>query len=56
MDYQSVICVISEYTEAKPLAHNIVKVPHCIGFAFLFKIGDALLMNLRDPHNPYCLY
>lgn len=50
------ICVISEYAEAGPLAHNIVEVPHCNGFAFLFRVGDALLMDLRDPHNPCCLY
>ncbi|KAE8125287.1 hypothetical protein FH972_020114 [Carpinus fangiana] len=49
------ICVISEHTEPGPLAHNIVEVPHCIGFALLFRVGDALLMDLRDPHNPCCL-
>ncbi|XP_062166084.1 uncharacterized protein LOC133872546 [Alnus glutinosa] len=48
------ISVISEYTEPGPLAHNIVEVPHCNGFAFMFRVGDALLMDLRDPHNPCC--
>ncbi|XP_044508499.1 splicing factor 3B subunit 3 isoform X3 [Mangifera indica] len=50
------ICVISQFFEAGPLAHNIVEVPHSYGFAFLFRIGDALLMDLRDPQNPCCVY
>ena len=49
------ICLISEYVEAGPLAHSIVEVPHSSGFAFLLRIGDALLMDLRDPQNPCCL-
>ncbi|KAL0717041.1 hypothetical protein Bca4012_066363 [Brassica carinata] len=49
------ICLISEYVEAGALAHSIVEVPHSSGFAFLFRIGDALLMDLRDPRNPCCL-
>lgn len=49
------ICLISEYVEAGALAHSIVEVPHSSGFAFLFRIGDALLMDLRDPQNPCCL-
>ncbi|KAK1578692.1 hypothetical protein Q3G72_032416 [Acer saccharum] len=50
------ICVISKYVEAGPLAHNIVEVPNSYGFAFLFRVGDALLMDLRDAHNPCCVY
>ncbi|KAJ0028112.1 hypothetical protein Pint_36331 [Pistacia integerrima] len=50
------IHVISDFFEAGPLAHNIVEVPHSYGFAFLFRIGDALLMDLRDPQNPCCVY
>ncbi|KAJ0249432.1 Uncharacterized protein HA466_0149260 [Hirschfeldia incana] len=49
------ICLISEYVEAGPLAHSIVEVPRSSGLAFLFRIGDALLMDLRDPQNPCCL-
>lgn len=50
------ISVISRFFEAGPLAHSIVEVPRSYGFAFLFRIGDALLMDLRDPHNPSCVY
>ncbi|KAB1222445.1 Splicing factor 3B subunit 3 [Morella rubra] len=48
--------VLSRYLEAGPLAHNIVEVPHCHGFAFLFRVGDALLMDLRDANKPCCVY
>lgn len=48
--------VISQYAEAGPLAHNVVEVPHSYGFAFLFRVGDALLMDLRDAHNPCCVH
>ncbi|EEF30789.1 spliceosomal protein sap, putative [Ricinus communis] len=37
--------------EAGPI-HDIVEVPHSNGFAFLFRVGDALLMDLRDAHHP----
>ncbi|XXG56366.1 hypothetical protein AAC387_Pa03g3791 [Persea americana] len=50
------IYIISQYTEPGPLALSIVEVPHVYGFAFLFRVGDALLMDLRDPHNPCCVY
>ncbi|KAL5741948.1 hypothetical protein ACOSP7_028680 [Xanthoceras sorbifolium] len=53
---ENAICVISNYVEAGPLAHGIVEVPNSYGFAFLFRIGDALLMDLRDAHNPCCVY
>ncbi|WZZ62513.1 hypothetical protein YC2023_062620 [Brassica napus] len=49
------VCLISEYVEAGALAHSIVEVPHSSGFAFLLRMGDALLMDLRDPQNPCCL-
>ncbi|XP_010498325.1 PREDICTED: pre-mRNA-splicing factor prp12-like [Camelina sativa] len=48
--------IISEYVEPGALAHSIVEVPHSCGFAFLFRVGDALLMDLRDPQNPCCLF
>ncbi|PQQ21314.1 splicing factor 3B subunit 3 [Prunus yedoensis var. nudiflora] len=50
------IYVISTYTEDGPLAHSIVEVPHSYGFAFMFREGDALLMDLRDAQIPYCVY
>ncbi|KAK7244699.1 hypothetical protein RIF29_39525 [Crotalaria pallida] len=48
--------VISQYVEAGPLVHDIVEVPNSGGLAFLFRAGDALLMDFRDPHNPCCVY
>ncbi|KAI4300634.1 hypothetical protein L6164_033988 [Bauhinia variegata] len=50
------IYVISQYVEAGPLAHHIVEVPNSCGLAFLFRAGDALLLDLRDPRNPCCVY
>ncbi|XP_039016046.1 splicing factor 3B subunit 3-like isoform X1 [Hibiscus syriacus] len=50
------VCILSQYLEAGPLAHSIVEVPHSCGYAFLFRVGDALLMDLRDAHNPHCVY
>lgn len=47
--------VLSQYSEAGPLAHNITEVPDTYGFAFLFRVGDILLMDLRDAHNPCCV-
>ncbi|CAN1277829.1 Spliceosome-associated protein 130 B [Linum perenne] len=49
------IGVLSQFVEAGPLAHDIVEVPHSNGFALMFRVGDALLMDLRDAHNPSCL-
>ncbi|PSS13770.1 DNA damage-binding protein [Actinidia chinensis var. chinensis] len=53
---EQIVHVISQYAEAGPLAHDVVEVPHSCGFAILFRVGDALLMDLRDVHNPYCVY
>ncbi|KAL4341600.1 hypothetical protein GQ457_08G016940 [Hibiscus cannabinus] len=50
------VYILSQYLEAGPLAHSIVEVPHSCGYAFLFRVGDALLMDLRDAHNPRCVY
>ncbi|XVE96196.1 hypothetical protein REPUB_Repub02eG0200900 [Reevesia pubescens] len=50
------VYVLSQYLEAGPLAHSIVEVPHSCGYAFLLRVGDALLMDLRDAHNPHCVY
>ncbi|KAK9062383.1 hypothetical protein SSX86_019569 [Deinandra increscens subsp. villosa] len=48
--------VLSQYAELGPLALDIVEVPYSYGYAFLFRVSDALLMDLRDPHNPVCVY
>ncbi|BAT86376.1 hypothetical protein LR48_Vigan03g291500 [Vigna angularis] len=50
------IFVISQYAEAGPLAYDIAEVPNSGGLAFLFRTGDVLLMDLRDPRNPFCVY
>ncbi|XP_022882617.1 uncharacterized protein LOC111399497 isoform X1 [Olea europaea var. sylvestris] len=48
--------VIYQFAEAGPLAHHIVEVPNSHGCAFLFRAGDALLMDFRDVRNPCCVY
>ncbi|CAL9166748.1 unnamed protein product [Musa hybrid cultivar] len=50
------IQVISWYSETGPLAINISAIPHFPGFAILFRIGEMLLMDLRDPQNICCLH
>ncbi|PPD84398.1 hypothetical protein GOBAR_DD18638 [Gossypium barbadense] len=50
------VFILSQYLEAGPLAHSIVEVPHSCGYALLFRVGDALLMDLRDARNPHCVY
>ncbi|GMH18745.1 hypothetical protein Nepgr_020586 [Nepenthes gracilis] len=49
------IHVLSQYMEAGPLAHTIVEVPQSYGLALLFRIGDALVMDLSDAFNPCCV-
>lgn len=41
--------VIFRYSEAGPLAYHVSTVPHLSGFALLFRIGDVLLMDMRNP-------
>ncbi|XP_015898900.3 uncharacterized protein LOC107432303 isoform X1 [Ziziphus jujuba] len=50
------ICILSQYVEAGPFAYDVAEVPHCYGFAIIFRVGDALIMNLRDAHAPCCVY
>ncbi|KAK9123355.1 hypothetical protein Sjap_012957 [Stephania japonica] len=51
------IAVLSQYTdEAGPIATNIVEVPNSFGFALLFRVGDILLMDVRDTQSPSCVY
>lgn len=50
------VLIRCQYSEAGPLAHSVAEVPHVHGFAFLFRVGDALLMDLRDVENPCCVY
>lgn len=46
-----------QFAEAGPLAHHIVEVPNSYGLAFLFRAGDALLMDFRDhSHYPFVIY
>ncbi|CAI8599018.1 unnamed protein product [Vicia faba] len=37
-------------------AYNIFEVPNSLGLAFLFRAGDVMLMDFKDPHNPLCVY
>ncbi|CAN4118631.1 unnamed protein product [Withania somnifera] len=48
--------VIYQYSELGPLAHHIVEVPHSYGIMLVFRAGDAIVMDFRDPHNPCFLY
>lgn len=48
--------VIYQYSEPGPLAHRIVEVPHSYGILLVFRAGDAIVMDFRDPHNPCFLY
>ncbi|KAF5181745.1 Splicing factor 3b subunit [Thalictrum thalictroides] len=50
------IHVLSQFTEPGPLALDIVDIPYGSGHALLFRVGDALLMDLRDPRSPCCAY
>ncbi|KAG9144936.1 hypothetical protein Leryth_023570 [Lithospermum erythrorhizon] len=52
---EHVVHVVYKHSEAGPLAHQIVEVPRSFGFAFLFRAGDALLMDFRDVQNPCCV-
>ncbi|GLT62074.1 hypothetical protein SLA2020_347390 [Shorea laevis] len=53
---EQTVVVISEYCEAGALAHSVAEVPHSCGFVFLFRVGDVLLMDLRDVRSPCCVY
>ncbi|CAN4109295.1 unnamed protein product [Withania somnifera] len=45
--------VIYQYSEPGPLAYHIVEVvPHSYGIMLVFRAGDAIVMDFRDPHNP----
>ncbi|XP_011047104.1 PREDICTED: splicing factor 3B subunit 3 [Populus euphratica] len=49
------ISYISQFVESGPLAHDIVEVPRSNGFALMFRVGDVLLMDLRDALHPRCV-
>ncbi|CAA6659067.1 unnamed protein product [Spirodela intermedia] len=49
---ENTIEVISLFSEAGTLALGITEAPHLSGFAVLFRLGDIILMDLRDPTNP----
>ncbi|KAJ1288202.1 hypothetical protein BS78_02G072700 [Paspalum vaginatum] len=50
-----VINHISSYSEIGPLALDISEIPEMFGFALLFRVGDALLLDLRNPRNICCI-
>ncbi|KAF8768534.1 hypothetical protein HU200_007544 [Digitaria exilis] len=50
-----VINHISSYSEIGPLALDISEIPEMFGFALLFRVGDALLLDLRNPRNVCCI-
>ncbi|KAJ0966274.1 hypothetical protein J5N97_027412 [Dioscorea zingiberensis] len=50
------IHIISRFSDAGPLALGVSNVPHLPGFAILFRMGDLLLMDLRDPQNISCIH
>ncbi|MQL75968.1 hypothetical protein Taro_008339, partial [Colocasia esculenta] len=52
---ENTIRTISQYSEPGSLAISITEVPHLSGFAFVSRVGDILLMDLRDPSNPCCI-
>ncbi|GAB4851486.1 hypothetical protein Ancab_030888 [Ancistrocladus abbreviatus] len=52
----NVIHVLSQYMETGPLAHTIAEVPQFCGLALLFRVGDILLMDLSNAHNPCCVH
>ncbi|KAF0907055.1 hypothetical protein E2562_014661 [Oryza meyeriana var. granulata] len=47
---------ISSYSEAGPLALEISEIPQLYGFALLFRSGDVLLMDLRNPKDICCIH
>ncbi|CAK7342213.1 unnamed protein product [Dovyalis caffra] len=49
------ISFISQFVESGPLAHDIIEVPRSNGFALMFRVGDVLLMDLRDAVHPRCV-
>ncbi|TYK25370.1 pre-mRNA-splicing factor RSE1 [Cucumis melo var. makuwa] len=53
---EQTIHVVCQFLEDGPLAYEVVEVPQSYGFALLFRVGDALLMDLRDAHSPCCVY
>lgn len=50
------ISILSQSVEAGPLAYNIIEVPHSYGFVVIFRVGDAAIMDLREPYRPVCVY
>lgn len=53
---ENTINVLSQFVEGGSLAHAIVEVPGSQGLAFLFRVGDVLLMDLKDACNPICVH
>ncbi|ONM52275.1 Cleavage and polyadenylation specificity factor (CPSF) A subunit protein [Zea mays] len=56
--YDSSSCVInhlSSYSEIGPLVLDVSEIPETFGFALLLRVGDALLLDLRNPTNVCCI-
>ncbi|KAJ3670186.1 hypothetical protein LUZ60_010510 [Juncus effusus] len=52
----SKISILSRYSEFGHLALTVTTVPHFPGFVFLFRVGDVLLMDLRNPEILRCIH
>ncbi|KAF3775235.1 Splicing factor 3B subunit 3 [Nymphaea thermarum] len=52
----SSIHVVSQYKDGSPLFLAVDEVPHLPGLLLLFKIGEVLLLDIRDPYHANCVY
>ncbi|XP_021738312.1 pre-mRNA-splicing factor prp12-like isoform X1 [Chenopodium quinoa] len=52
---ENTIHILSRFVESGPLACTIAEVHGSPGLAFLFRVGDILLMDLSDACNPFCV-
>ncbi|ERN01370.1 splicing factor 3B subunit 3 isoform X1 [Amborella trichopoda] len=48
--------IISCFSQHAALALSVVDVPHLPGFALLFRMGDAILVDARNPELPHSLH
>ncbi|KAG8100355.1 hypothetical protein GUJ93_ZPchr0013g37583 [Zizania palustris] len=54
--HKRTIDLISSYSETGPLALEISEIPQLYGFALLFRAGDVLLMDLKNPKEICCIH
>ncbi|CAN6440274.1 unnamed protein product [Victoria cruziana] len=52
----SSIQVVCQYKYGGPLFLAVDEVPHLPGFLLLFKIGEVLLLDIRNPYHANCVY